>query len=1090
MKHFLPLSLFLVSSAAFLVAPTAHAQVVISEVMWMGTDVSTSDEWLEVGAFSCASAVTCRVPSQADGSYDLSGWSITYIDSKGVEKTMLQFPAHSRIQPDQYLVISNRSADTSRLLTPPFAVTTAVTLANTKLLLRLKNASGAVMDEVDDGVGEPFAGANPSGTNNKASMERLDLHVAGNAKSNWATATTTRGFDEGVPIFGTPGFANETTNPVLQPVPQPPPPSPPVSTGSLVPPVIEPPTGSGSTITPEPTPVQPPVPAPITNTGATLPVSTGSGSISSSTPLTPSLIPAPVGRVRITEVLPNPVGSDLQEWLELGNLGNGGIDIAGWKLKVDGHSKTFVIPHSTGSGFVLQPQQYVSFHSAQTGLQLTNAGAKILLMNAKDEVIDSFTYGKVAEGISVGRGTENEESTRPFCLPSEAVSNVASDIDVQIVVQSGVPKAEGKVSVNLAATVNAGAISTLTCQWDFGDGNGSQSCNPPSHTYKAVGSYTARLKAITYCGTTVIRELPIEVLPQPSIYRFIQPGSGSTTVMLNASQVSTCAPKTFDGVRIAGFIPAPAPGSDEWVELENTTDKTANLCGWNISVSGKPVALDGKTIEPRGRLKLLHATLGKALSNESGSIALLAPLEALYNDYIIGQHQSVLQRSIEQQVRYIKPKNGQVYAWSDAEKSFVWIPAGTGSQIQSVLDALPVKIDEVLTGTVTRVIDGRTFLVTLDKQEPRISKYTTITVRLVGIGVPNMYSPNGQEKLVGLESKKYVSDLIEGKKVELKIDTKMKDNFNRVQGSIIYDNKPIEPYLLSKGYAYVSPEDSLVPLDFVQAQKEARSALTGLWADISLTTQYAFLQDRAEWIALNQQTGSTLEVKKMALDRAGIIINEIYSHPNKDTSETEWIEFANTTNSAVSLAGLRLQTSVKTGARKYVIQGDTHINPNSLVVLELPANKLPLRNDGGSVFLLGSDGQLIDSVDFPSLKEGTAYARIRDDRWCKTSILTPGTKNQCSGDASTNSGKTSKAKVKVSTAKSTKKKKTPVLSKTTGLLTALHRTAIMAMTGSTVLSGKDLDAQQRRSLQLCLLIAIPAIAAGVFAYSRLSKHKR
>lgn len=176
-----------------LVATPAFARVVISEVMWMGSDLSTADEWVEL---------TC---TEGECPQTLSGWALTSLGSDGTEKTLVRF-GEVTIGAGQYAVVSNYSAADSRLATNPVLTTTAMTLPNTKLLLRLRDGSGNIMDEVDDGVGVPFAGDNPSGTGAKASMERLDLSAAGNVKDNWQTALLSLGFDSGLPIFGTPGF--------------------------------------------------------------------------------------------------------------------------------------------------------------------------------------------------------------------------------------------------------------------------------------------------------------------------------------------------------------------------------------------------------------------------------------------------------------------------------------------------------------------------------------------------------------------------------------------------------------------------------------------------------------------------------------------------------------------------------------------------------------------------------------------------------------------------------------------------------------------------------------------------------------------
>ncbi len=189
---------FLFSLLLFIIPSTTHAQVAISEVMWMGSDLSTSDEWLEITLIPCVSPCD-------DDPIDLSSWRLTYLNSKNEEALILRFATGTFISQGVPIVIASRSSANSRLLAEPAIVTNALTLPNTKLLLRLYDASGSLIDTVDDGVGTPFAGANPSGTGAKASMERIDLKISGNIKENWKTAETSSGFDVGFSLLGTPG---------------------------------------------------------------------------------------------------------------------------------------------------------------------------------------------------------------------------------------------------------------------------------------------------------------------------------------------------------------------------------------------------------------------------------------------------------------------------------------------------------------------------------------------------------------------------------------------------------------------------------------------------------------------------------------------------------------------------------------------------------------------------------------------------------------------------------------------------------------------------------------------------------------------
>lgn len=187
--------------ALLTVATPAFARVVISEVMWMGSDQSTADEWVEVvGVNDGATSFPLS----------LSGWTLRVQSGTG-ENVIARLGEGVTVQSGQYLVVSNYPALTSRLAVEPALTTTSMILPNTKFLLRLYDAAGLLIDAVDDGVGIPFAGSNPSGGGPKASMERISLSGAGNVKENWQTAIATVGFDPGVPIFGTPGSPRTLT---------------------------------------------------------------------------------------------------------------------------------------------------------------------------------------------------------------------------------------------------------------------------------------------------------------------------------------------------------------------------------------------------------------------------------------------------------------------------------------------------------------------------------------------------------------------------------------------------------------------------------------------------------------------------------------------------------------------------------------------------------------------------------------------------------------------------------------------------------------------------------------------------------------
>lgn len=175
----------------------ASASLLISEVMWAGSDLSSSDEWIE---FACREDAT-----------DISNFRLMSVSQSGsvqVEKELFRFGSGTFAESGSYFIISNYDAMQSRLLDEPAFISTGLSLPNSKLHLRLYDGSGSLIDEVDDGIGNPFAGANISGEV-KSSMERISFELFGNTPDAWVTASRSFGFDSGALLFGTPGFRFE-----------------------------------------------------------------------------------------------------------------------------------------------------------------------------------------------------------------------------------------------------------------------------------------------------------------------------------------------------------------------------------------------------------------------------------------------------------------------------------------------------------------------------------------------------------------------------------------------------------------------------------------------------------------------------------------------------------------------------------------------------------------------------------------------------------------------------------------------------------------------------------------------------------------
>lgn len=188
-------------SFAFAVPHAAHAEVpsvVLNELMWMGSPASAQDEWIEL-----------RNTTEAD--IDLSGFRLTKL-SGGVETDMLTIP-QGTIPAQGFFVIANYATThgKSALDTEPDYVDTAVSLANTKLRIRLYDAGGILLDTADDGIGVPLSGAYTSGEY-WASMERHRADLPGDRAEAWHASTSplsSKGF------FATPGAENSNQPPTI-----------------------------------------------------------------------------------------------------------------------------------------------------------------------------------------------------------------------------------------------------------------------------------------------------------------------------------------------------------------------------------------------------------------------------------------------------------------------------------------------------------------------------------------------------------------------------------------------------------------------------------------------------------------------------------------------------------------------------------------------------------------------------------------------------------------------------------------------------------------------------------------------------------
>ena len=185
--------------SALLIIPVSllswgYGDVVINELMWMGSSLSPYDEYLELRNMT-GDTVDFR---SGDWSIYREGELMTTVD-EGV------------LEPGGYFLICRRSPSESVVDVTPDLVTNTLVLTNSNTAYSLyagPSDASVLIDVADDGAGFPMSGRFSSAAGVWWSMERDDPPGEGDDESRWHPACLSEGFAPGSPERGTPGVSN------------------------------------------------------------------------------------------------------------------------------------------------------------------------------------------------------------------------------------------------------------------------------------------------------------------------------------------------------------------------------------------------------------------------------------------------------------------------------------------------------------------------------------------------------------------------------------------------------------------------------------------------------------------------------------------------------------------------------------------------------------------------------------------------------------------------------------------------------------------------------------------------------------------
>jgi hypothetical protein len=174
----------------------SEGDVLINELMWAGSEMSTADEFIEL-------------KNTTGKTIDISGWKIVNYSGD-----VLTIPNSRAISPGGYFLISNYDEENSIINVKPDFVSTAVSLSNDHLRISLYkgdiNLESNLVDVAGDGK-TPFAGDKGS---IKKSMERNGEISDVQLKTSWHTCFKSLNLDAETKECATPKADNssEETN--------------------------------------------------------------------------------------------------------------------------------------------------------------------------------------------------------------------------------------------------------------------------------------------------------------------------------------------------------------------------------------------------------------------------------------------------------------------------------------------------------------------------------------------------------------------------------------------------------------------------------------------------------------------------------------------------------------------------------------------------------------------------------------------------------------------------------------------------------------------------------------------------------------
>jgi hypothetical protein len=374
--------------------------------------------------------------------------------------------------------------------------------------------------------------------------------------------------------------------------------------------------------------------------------------------------------------------------------------------------------------------------------------------------------------------------------------------------------------------------------------------------------------------------------------------------------------------------------SDEWLELENTSDQPVNLEDWQIQITGgtstntitltSTIPVGGVFLYSRYSAGHPTTTVKTALSQTPAPIKSITKSLSLPNDnlglILFDNNQNVIDQLVN-------------------DGDF----AGTSTPKASQVRKMPVTDGKLKESWYTAnysagFIEG-------------VSDFGT--PGLINTSRPNLNDVNCSP-----------SSFINGQDIDISCSGVV-DSF---------DSQPIT--------LIVRDSEGDNPIQIIDGKFSFQKKYSSPNEKISLS-----------FLAKNGDLVTTKDIVISGYDSSqNIHINEIYPNPNP--GDSEWIELKSEDARAINLSGWSLDDEVLAGTKPYYFPADTIINPNEIKTFNSIETKIGLNNTDDTVNLIDPQGIIVDTISYANAPVGQTYSRLTERSFVWNTISSPDLENK------------------------------------------------------------------------------------------------